>query len=157
VLGYFGGVTWMILVATICKMCPYLEPNKLLHFFFSYYSRWEWNYKNPIYLVPVSNEAKFGKNPPSVNNPDSLMPVLTCAYPAMNSTFNVSISTKNAILTEFDKALKICESILKRDEQGNRMYPNLTWNRLFKKFNFFGSYQHFIQFSVLSKDLDTHN
>ena len=24
VLGYFGGVTWMILVATICKMCPNL-------------------------------------------------------------------------------------------------------------------------------------
>jgi poly(A) polymerase len=29
------------------------------------------------------------------------MPVLTPAYPSMNSTHNVSISNKHAILTEF--------------------------------------------------------
>jgi poly(A) polymerase len=31
VLGYFGGITWMILTATICKKYPNLEPNKLLY------------------------------------------------------------------------------------------------------------------------------
>ncbi len=44
------------------------------------------------------------------------MPILTPAYPSMNSTYNVSISTKQAMLTEFAKALKITESLLKRDE-----------------------------------------
>ena len=63
----------------------------------------------------------------------------------MNSTHNVSESTKAAILTEFEKALKICESVLKRDEvTGAKVYPDLSWKRLFKKFNFFGAYQHFI-------------
>ena len=160
VLGYFGGVTWMILVATICKMCPNLQPNKLLYYFFKYYSKWEWHYKNPIYLVPVPHEQKYGINPKLLyeENPKHLMPVLTCAYPSMNSTHNVSESTKAAILTEFEKALKICEAVLKRDEStGARFYPELSWKRLFKKFNFFGAYTHFIQLSVLSADSDTHN
>jgi poly(A) polymerase len=34
VLGYFGGVAYMILTAKICKQFPNLEPNKLLKNFF---------------------------------------------------------------------------------------------------------------------------
>ena len=60
VLGYFGGVSWMILVAKICTICPFLQPNRLLHNFFLYYARWNWDYKNPIRLLPVSNEPKYG-------------------------------------------------------------------------------------------------
>ena len=132
----------------------------MLYYFFKYYSRWEWNYKNPIYLVPVPHEQKYGINPKLLyeENPKHLMPVLTCAYPSMNSTHNVSESTKAAILTEFEKALQICEAVLKRDEAtGARAHPELSWKRLFKKFNFFGAYTHFIQLSVLSVDADTHN
>ncbi len=62
-LGYFGGVTWMILVAIICKMCPYLEPNKLLYYFFLYFSKWDWNYRNPVYLVPVTQELLYNIDP----------------------------------------------------------------------------------------------
>ena len=43
-------------------MCPYLEPNKLLKFFFFYYSQWDWKYNKPIYLVQVSSEVKYGLN-----------------------------------------------------------------------------------------------
>lgn len=146
VLGYFGGVSWMILVAKICVLCPYLEPNKLLYNFFLYYSKWEWDHKNPIILVPVPNEPKYGISPELLyrENPSHIMPILTPAYPCMNSTHNVSWSTKSAMLTEFEKALKITESLLKRDEHGHKLYPSLSWKRLFKKFNFFGAYYHFI-------------
>ena len=78
------------------------------------------------------------------------MPILTCAYPAMNSTFNVSASTKQAILVEFEKGLKITEALLTKKE-------NLNWKRLFKKFNFFSAYYHFIMVSILSVDADHHN
>lgn len=44
VMGYLGGVAWAILVANICITCPYLEPNKLLNYFFRAYTHWEWNY-----------------------------------------------------------------------------------------------------------------
>jgi poly(A) polymerase len=147
VLGYFGGVTWMIMVAIICKMCPNLEPNKLLKNFFLYFSKWDWNYKNPVMLVPVSHERKCGISESLLykENEGDLMPVLTPAYPAMNSTHNVSISTKEAILTEMEKAHMIVEALLKRDlKTGNKVNLELSWNRLFKKFNFFGAYKHFI-------------
>lgn len=79
------------------------------------------------------------------------MPILTCAYPAMNCTYNVSVSTKQAILVEFEKGLKITEALLARKED------SLTWKRLFKKFNFFSAYYHFIMVSILSVDADHHN
>jgi poly(A) polymerase len=68
------------------------------------------------------------------------MPIITPAFPSMNSTHNVSQSTRKVILTEFDKALKITEALIKKEGA-----PDLTWKRLFKKFNFFKAYNHFIQ------------
>lgn len=60
------------------------------------------------------------------------------------------------MLTEFDKGLMITESLLKRDEHGNKIYPELTWKRLFKKFNFFKAYLHFIQIQILSESEEVH-
>jgi poly(A) polymerase len=85
------------------------------------------------------------------------MPVLTPAYPCMNSTHNVSVSTKEAMLNEFEKAYRIADAIIKRDETGKRVYPELSWKRLFKKFNFFGAYQHYIMITILSIDENLHN
>jgi poly(A) polymerase len=136
----------MILVAKICITCPNLLPNKLLYNFFKYYSNWEWDYLNPIFVVQVSNEAKYGISQDLLyqQNPKHLMPILTCAYPQMNSTHNVSHSTKQAILTEFEKGVLITEALLKRDAKCAKVNPDLSWKRLFKKFHFFGAYQHFI-------------
>jgi poly(A) polymerase len=70
-----------------------------------------------------------------------LMPILTPAYPSMNSTHNVSHSTKAAIMTEFEKALQITEALIyKKAEVNDGLQKKLTWHRLFKKFNFFGAY-----------------
>ncbi len=49
------------------------------------------------------------------------------------------------MLTEFEKGLKITEAILAKDANGFKLYPDLTWKRLFKRFNFFSAYQHFMQ------------
>jgi len=61
------------------------------------------------------------------------MPIITPAFPSMNSTFNVSESTKNIILTELEKGALITEAILKENS-------TVSWKRLFKKFNFFSAY-----------------
>lgn len=90
-------------------------------------------------------------------NDKQLMPILTPAYPSMNSTHNVSVSTKNAILTELQKGLQISEALLKRDEKGKKEFPGLSWKRLFKKFNFFGAYPHFVMITVLAKTEDLQN
>jgi poly(A) polymerase len=56
VLGYLGGVAWAILVANVCIIFPYLEPNKLLLNFFKFYSEWEWSADNPIILTEIRND-----------------------------------------------------------------------------------------------------
>lgn len=83
VLGYFGGVSWMILVAKICMIWPYLETNKLLKNFFKFYSKYPWDYKKPIMLFEVENGVKYGigKDLFYEEKKDQLMPVLTPAYP----------------------------------------------------------------------------
>jgi poly(A) polymerase len=112
VLGFLGGVAWAILVANICIIFPYLQPNKLLHYFFNYYHEWEWNSNNLILLTELRND----RNSVPFQIPDDLfykqqsndlMPILTPAFPSMNATYNVSQSTKRAMLTEFHKGLLI--------------------------------------------------
>lgn len=116
VLGYFGGVSWMILVAHICMKWPNQQPNKLLHYFFTFYSSYNWNYLTPIMLLEVPNEEMFNipKELLYTQNPKQLMPILTPAYPSMNSTHNVSQSTKAAILTEFQKGLQVTNALISR-------------------------------------------
>ena len=111
-------------------------------------------------MVPVSHEIKYNLNSELFykENEKHIMPVLTPAYPAMNSTHNVCESTKEAILTEFEKAFKIVEALIKRDDatKKHKVYPDLSWNRLFKKFHFFSAYQHFIQISAVAVDAEHH-
>ena len=42
VVGYFGGITWAILVAKICIDNPQAAPNKLLARFFEFYRDYQW-------------------------------------------------------------------------------------------------------------------
>jgi poly(A) polymerase len=88
VLGYFGGVAYAILVAKICMIFPNLAPNKLLYNFFRFYSEWEWNSENPIYLCEIkNNEQSVNFNIDSdlfykKGDQGSLMPIITPAFPS---------------------------------------------------------------------------
>jgi len=126
VLGYLGGVAWAILVANICIMCPYLAPNQLLRQFFYSYSHWDWSYDNPVTLTEIQNDRNkvdFPIDPELFyeSKHTDLMPVITPAFPSMNATYNVSQSTKRAMLIEFEKGLKIVESILAKDDKGQKL------------------------------------
>jgi poly(A) polymerase len=68
------------------------------------------------------------------------MPILTPSFPNSNSSFNISHSTKEVLLTEFEKGRLITRAIA--EGQG------VSWKRLFKKFPFFQAYQHFIMVSI---------
>ena len=80
-----------------------------------------------------------------------LFPIITPAFPSMNSTYNVSLTTRNVMITELEKGMKITEHIMKKN-------PNvkISWKRLFKKFPFFSAYSHFIQIQILSLNQDIH-
>ena len=79
------------------------------------------------------------------------MPIITPAFPSMNTTHNVSQSTMNIILTELEKGKKITEYLV--DNASKELQDN-AWKRLFKPFNFFQVYKHFIQIWILSNSSD---
>lgn len=52
-LGYFGGVTWAMLVARTCQLYPNAAPATLVHKFFLVFSRWRW--PQPVLLKQPDN------------------------------------------------------------------------------------------------------
>lgn len=155
VFGYCGGVAYAILVAYIVKENPNLVVSQLLETFFKYYRYRQWSYNNPVH-IGIHNDPKAVEFPIEpmlfyVENKRDYFPIITPAFPSMNSTYNVSLTTRNVMITEIEKAMKITEHIMKRN-------PNtkITWKRLFKKFPFFSAYNHFIQIQILSLNQEIH-
>ena len=153
VFGYCGGVAYAILVAYICKENPNLETCQLLDTFFRYYRYREWNYNNPIHLCPILNDpelVKFKIEDESLfykqDQHADFFPIITPAFPSMNSTYNVSLTTRNIMITEMEKAMEITKHMMKQKTNNKT-----SWKRLFKKFPFFKAYSHFIQISILSE------
>ncbi|XP_017868494.1 PREDICTED: poly(A) polymerase type 3 isoform X1 [Drosophila arizonae] len=147
-LGYFGGVTWAMLVARTCQLYPNAAAATLVHKFFLVFSRWKW--PNPVLLKHLDNvNLRFQVWDPRVNASDRyhLMPIITPAYPQQNSTFNVSESTKKVILTEFNRGMSITDEI---------MLGRVGWDRLFEAPSFFYRYRHFIVLLVNSQTADDH-
>ncbi|KUF90466.1 Poly(A) polymerase [Phytophthora nicotianae] len=113
VLGFLGGVNWAILVARICQFYPNSLPASLLSRFFRIYQMWTW--PNPIMLDRVDNPLNLGFSGwnPKINVRDRLhlMPIITPAYPALNSSYNVMASTLRILKAElgrgFDRTLEI--------------------------------------------------
>lgn len=158
VFGYCGGVAYAILVAYICKMNPKLEPCQLLDTFFKYFRARKWQYNKPVHLGEIKNNpaiVAFPIDDPTLfykpNERGDFFPIITPAFPAMNATYNVSLTTRNIMLTEMEKASLITNQMMSRDKRNP-----ITWKRLFKKFPFFKAYQHFIQIQILSKSEADH-
>lgn len=143
--GYFGGVAYAILVAKICQLFPNYKPNKLLCMFFKVYSEWDFA-KNPIMLNEIIKDIGF-KVDLEVFNPDTAkytVAIVTPAFPAMNSTHNVSETTKRVLINEFNFSKKLTE-LINNDKK-------LPWKALFSKLNIFEKYNSFLQIDVLSSN-----
>lgn len=147
-LGYFGGVTWAMLVARTCQLYPKAAASTIVHKFFLVLSKWKW--PNPVLLKQPDNvNLGFPVWDTRVNLSDRyhLMPIITPAYPQQNSTFNVSLSTKRVIISELERGLAIAEDI---------SMAKATWNKLFEIPTFFYKYRHFIVLLVSSQTADDH-
>lgn len=135
-LGFFGGVTWAMLVARICQLYPNAAAATLVHKFFLVYSRWEW--PTPVLLKSVVDaHYGFGVWDPTQNPFDRhhLMPIITPAYPQQNSTHNVTQSTQKIIVQEIKRGLEIVNDI---------MASKSEWKQLFIGIPFFQRYKHYI-------------
>ncbi|CAD7088765.1 unnamed protein product [Hermetia illucens] len=147
-LGYFGGVTWAILVARACQLYPNAAPATLVCKFFMVFSKWRWPL--PVLLKRPDNiDFGFPIWDPRLNLSDRhhLMPIITPTYPQLNSTFNVTESTKKVILRELERSKTISEEI---------MQGKAKWDHLFEAPTFFYKYRHFILLLVSSNIAEDH-
>ena len=149
VIGYLGGATWAILWAKVCQKYPDFKPNQLLLKFFWFFINWKW--PEPVLIQEIidsSDNVKITKIS-SIWNPlyksKNIMTIVTPGFPAFNSTFNVSNTTKNIILKEFQRASELMIKIANKE---------LPWNRLFEKFDFLNEYQFYLKIDVLTNKYD---
>jgi poly(A) polymerase len=148
VVGFLGGVSWALLVARICQLYPNALPSTLVSRFFRVYEQWKW--PNPVLLAHIT-DANLGHKVwnPKIYPKDRLhlMPIITPAYPAMNSTYNVSESTLRLMKEEFARGADITFKI---ENQG------LPWAVLFEKSDFFCRYKVYLQIDILAQTEDEH-
>lgn len=140
-MGFFGGISWAILIARACQLYPNASASKLVHRMFFIFSTWTW--PHPVLLKELNTDRPDISNlchliwDPANKPADRfhIMPIITPAFPEQNSTHNVTHSTMNVIKEEIWEALEICRDI----NEGKA-----EWKDLFKKVNFFSRYKHFI-------------
>ncbi|KAL6041167.1 polynucleotide adenylyltransferase [Balamuthia mandrillaris] len=150
VLGFLGGVSWALLVARICQLYPNAAPSTLLSRFFRVYEQWKW--PNPVLLTPITDGTLglgFKVWNPKIHYSDRghLMPIITPAYPCMNSTYNVSESTLRILKEEFARGRDITFKIEQNGE---------PWNTLFLPSDFFYRYKIYIQIDIFA-DTEEHH
>lgn len=149
VMGYLGGVSWAILVARVCQLYPNLNPAALVVRFFIFCTCWEFGYKRPIVLGPIQKSRELGHNvwDPQFNPREKydLMPIITPAYPAMNSTHNVSKTTLAIMKAEFVRA----NNVLTPD---GRIIETTEdhWLRILEEKPFYSEHKHFLQIKITS-------
>ena len=113
--------------------------------FFTIYSEWDFS-KNPIMLNEIIKDVGF-KVDLDVFNLETAkynIAVITPAFPAMNSTHNVSETTKRVLINEFNFSKNLIDLINNQNK--------LPWKVLFTKFNIFEKYNAFIQIDILSSN-----
>ncbi|EGT55592.1 hypothetical protein CAEBREN_22785 [Caenorhabditis brenneri] len=140
-MGFFGGISWAILIARACQLYPNASPSKLVHRMFFIFSTWTW--PHPVLLKFAAKDrndipalCKLVWDPEKKSSDKfHLMPIITPAFPEQNSTHNVTRSSSQIIKDEIWEALEICEQI--NDGKAK-------WKDLFEEVNFFSRYKHFI-------------
>ncbi|KAK4778043.1 hypothetical protein SAY87_018230 [Trapa incisa] len=146
VTGFLGGVNWALLVAQVCQLYPNAVPSTLVSRFFRVYTQWRW--PNPVMLCPIEENALGFSVWDARKNPRDRthhMPIITPAYPCMNSSYNVSTSTLRVMMEQFQFGNKICEEIELNKAQ---------WGSLFEPYAFFHSYNNYLQLCVAASNAD---
>ncbi|KAK3020603.1 hypothetical protein RJ639_046689 [Escallonia herrerae] len=146
VAGFLGGINWALLVARICQLYPNALPNMLVSRFFRVFTQWRW--PNPVMLCAIE-EGSLGLQvwDPRRFPKDRyhLMPIITPAYPSMNSSYNVSSSTLRIITEEFQRGNEICETM-----EANKA----DWDKLFESYPFFEAYKNYLQIDISAENDD---
>jgi poly(A) polymerase len=153
VLGFLGGVNWAILVAWICKQYPNASASVTLQLFFQVFGQWNW--RNPVLLTdtiaetpPITNTARQTRAVqlkawnPQTNPRDGLhvMPIITPAYPSMNSSYNVDYPQLRFMQQEMLRTSALFKTHVKSAAN--------VYRKLFVPTDFFDRHKHFLQINI---------
>ncbi|OQS01727.1 Poly(A) polymerase [Achlya hypogyna] len=145
-MGYLGGVNYCILVCFINQLYPTAAPSTLLLRFFMILTNWKW----PLAIqLCKTHDAKLGLEVWNANvggNKYQVMPILTPAYPSMNSSYNVSVHSLNVMKEEFKRGLEVVKTIIK--DGGS------DWSALFEPTPYFVDHQHYLAVEIFTSNPD---
>lgn len=147
-MGYWGGVNINIAVALVVQLYPNDCAANLLRKFFLVFKSWRW--PNPIMLTKP-HDAGLGLavwNAHHVNNLRQVAPIITPAYPAMNSTLSVSRQTLQILHEEFCRGHDIMEALWQDHKKGALDSPD-RFATLFQPSDFFISYPHYLSICIV--------
>lgn len=133
-------------MAFICQLYPKASPSTLLYKFFQMFEGWPW--PKPVMLNQIQ------PNPPgtvklrtvwsSDENPSHLMPIITPAYPAINSADKVNKHTLAVMAGEISRGKKLLRTLLIEKRE-----VDIAWGQLFEPSDFYIKYQHYLQCHII--------
>jgi poly(A) polymerase len=137
VYGYLGGINCALLAAFTCQRYPRACAATLVLMLFQELHQWPW--PEPIYINTPNvgpleswSQAKF-------KDARDVMPIITPAYPAINSLQKATKSTRQRMLQEFKAGFKMTDKVI-RGKKG--------WADVVKDTNFFEKYRYYVQVKV---------
>ena len=104
VLGFLGGVSCAILVASVCQKNPEATPAECVRKFFVTWSQWD--FAEQVSLLsgppprPACAEELTEWHPGHARDRAHVMKVITPCYPMMNSTYNIGVPQLRIIRRE---------------------------------------------------------
>ncbi|CAM9505680.1 unnamed protein product [Chrysoparadoxa australica] len=157
VLGCMGGVNLAILVAFVCQRYPNASASTTLFKMFKMFSSWKW--PNPILLNHIKKAASDGSTRYAVweqprDRPPHMMPIITPAYPAMNSSYNVGEPQLRLITEEIARGMAISDKIVEQKEALDEQKKTLK--ELLAPSEFFQRWGQYIQVDILAENPEDH-
>jgi len=138
IVGFPGGVAYAMMVAKVCQLYPKAAAPRIVSRFFWLMSNWRW--PDPVRLQNREDaplQLREWDPNTSFHDRKHLMPIITPAYPSMNSTHNIGPSTFKVLMKELKRGLDITNEITAANTK--------PWKDLFYKHTFFTKdYKHYL-------------
>jgi poly(A) polymerase len=122
VLGFLGGINFAIMVAFICQLFPNACAASIINSFFKVYAHWVW--PNPIMIAaPVEYSEFYGLTSwnyvKNAKDRMDIMPIITPAFPQMNSAYNVGMAQFRSIQEEIVRGYRLFDQYRPDQEDSN--------------------------------------
>ena len=158
-LGYLGGVNFAILAAKAVQYYPYGSAFTLMQNVFEMMVQWKW--PTEIRLTKKYNPGVGDHDQwdPAINNRQKyeVMPIITPAYPIMNSTFSVNKLSFGVMQSEFKRASELCKTIAEtiqvRKQAGESVgVCSSEWTELFRPVPFFARSKFYLKLDIVASN-----